>query len=324
MSEAVQAIVDGQVTPPPAAPAPTEGGKESPLEEAHPQSGQPNKDEKISSRLEMLIRREQQALARERIAKAAEQESARLRSELESERERISKFNSIKNNPKLALEELGLTYDELTKAILSDGELPPEVELKKIRGEIDNLKQSREEERKQAQAAEVARAEAMEAKAVSDFKVEINSYVKENPDRYELINFDERFDEVYELIDAHYARTLQESIRELESKGEDTSQAQGKVMKIAEAADKIEAYYEKREQEKRKLAKLQTIWGAVPKESLMKAVNEARGQESKKPSSPKTLTNNLSATHQSPRPRPKTDDERVAEALANWRATRSR
>ncbi len=93
-------------------------------------------------------------------------------------------------------------------------------------------------------------------------------------------------------------------------------------MKIAEAADKIEEFYEKREMEKKKLSKLQALWGSVPKESLAKAVSEARGIETKKPSRPGTLTNNSSAVLAPPRPRPKTDDERVAAAIAAWKASR--
>jgi hypothetical protein len=283
----------------------------------------PSKDEKVSSRLEMLIRREQQAVARERIAKASEQESSRLRAELESERAKIARFNSIKTNPKLALEELGLTYDELTKAVLSDGELPPEVGLKKLQSEIDGLKQDRESEKVKYQESLKLQAQANEAKAVDDFKGEIKTYVSDNASRYELINFDGREDEVYELIDAHYTRTQKKHAEELELEGKDASQAIGKVMKIAEAADKIEEYYEKRELEKKKLAKIQTIWGAVPKESLAKAVSEARAQNMK-PQSAKTLTNNSSAQNLKPTTtRPKNEDQRVADIVARFAATRA-
>lgn len=281
-----------------------------------------NKDDKVSSRLEMLIRREQQAIARERIAKSAESEVSRLRSELESERERIKRFNSVKTNPKLALEELGLSYDEITKAMLSDGELPPEVGLKKLQGEIDGLKQERDSDKLKYQEQLKAQAQANEEKAVSDFKGEIGTYISDNASRYELIKFDGREDEVYELIDAHYTRTQKKHAEELELEGKDTSGAVGKVMKIAEAADKIEEYYEKRELEKKKLAKIQTIWGAVPKESLAKAVSEARQTDKKPP--PRSLTNNLSASNLKPSTtRPKNEDQRVADIVARFAASRA-
>lgn len=282
-----------------------------------------NKDDKVSSRLEMLIRREQQAIARERIAKAQEQESLRVRSELETERAKIARFNSIKTNPKLALEELGLTYDEITKAFLSDGELPPEVGMKKLQSEIDGLKQERETDKQKQQEQAKLMAQAQEVQAVDNFKGEISTYVSDNANRYELINFDSRQDEVYELIDAHYTKTQLAHAKELELDGLDPSTAVGKVMKIAEAADKIEEYYEKREQEKKKLAKLQTIWGSVPKESLAKAVSEARGQDIKKQTAPKTLTNTSSAQGLKPSTsRPKDEDKRVADIIAKWKASR--
>lgn len=307
MSEAVQAIVNTEVK------APTQ--ETTTTTEAAPKA----QEDKVSGRLEMLIRREQQAIARERIAKAAESESSRLRAELDSERARITEFNSLKSNPKLALEKLGLTYDELTKAMLSDGEVPPEVEFKKLRGEIDGLKASREDERKQQ--AENAKAQALqqESQAIDGFKSEINTYCKDNAARYEFINFDERQDEVYELIDAHYTKTQLAHAKELEAEGQDASKAVGKVMKIAEAADKIEEFYEKREKDKQKLAKVQALWSSVPKNTLMKEVEK---QLDKPKTPPRTLTNAQSAQLASPRPRPRSDEERVAQAIAEWRKTR--
>ena len=313
MTEAVNAIVEQTAKAPETtdktmAGVPTDGA-----------SVASKQDDKVSGRLEMLIRREQQAIARERIAKAAESESSRLRAELETERARINEFNSLKSNPKLALEKLGLTYDELTKAMLADGEVPPEVEFKKLRGEIDGLKQSREDERKQLAEQAKAQAQAQETQAIDSFKSEINTYLKDNAARYEFINFDERQDEVYELIDAHYTKTQLAHAKELEAAGDDASKAVGKVMKIAEAADKIEEFYEKREMEKKKLSKVQALWGSVPKNTLMNAVEK---QLDKPKTPPKTLTNNMSATAAPPRPRPRSDEERVQMAIDNWRKTR--
>lgn len=283
-----------------------------------------NKDDKVSSRLEMLIRREQQAIQHERSAKATIAELTKLRAELESDRNRITEFDSIKKtgNARLALDKLGMSYDEITKAMLADGQIPPEVEIKKLRGDLDGIKQERENDRLKAIEQQKAYAQSQEAKAISDFQAEIKTFITDNSARYELINFDEHQDEVYELIDAHYTRTQSAHAKQLKLEGKDPSGAVGKVMKIAEAADKIEEFYEKREIERKKLTKLQSLWGAVPKESLAKAVAEARAIETKKPPGMRTLTNNQSATLAPQRPRPKSDDERVAAAIAAWKASR--
>lgn len=319
MSDAVNAIVSEPAKVPNTSIDKTMGGVDTDV--APPAS----KDDKVSSRLEMLIRREQQAIARERIAKAQEQESARQSALLETDRQRIARFNSVKEQgkAKLALDELGLSYDDLTKAMLSDGEVSPDVGMKKLQSEIDNLKQDRESEKIKQQEQAKLMAQQQEAQAVDNFKGEINTYVADNANRYELINFDSRQDEVYELIDAHYTRTQAAHAKELELSGDDPNKAIGKVMKIAEAADKIEEYYEKREQEKKKLAKLQTIWGAVPKESLARAVSEARGHLEPRKQPPKSLTNNLSASNLKPETsRPKDEDKRVADIIAKWKASR--
>ncbi len=323
MSEAVNTIVETAIK----APVTTESiEQDKTMGAAVTEAGASasNKDEKIAGRLEMLISREQRAIHQERQAKATIAELTRLRAELEADRNRIGEFDSIKKtgNAKLALEKLGMSYDEITKAMLSDGQVPPEVEIKKLRGDLDGIKQERENDRQKQLEQQKQYALAQETRAIEDFKSEINTYVSDNASRYELINFDNHQDEVYELIDAHYTRTQSAHAKELELSGKDPSQAVGKVMKIAEAADKIEEFYEKREMEKKKLSKLQALWGSVPKESLAKAVSEARGIETKKPSRPGTLTNNSSAVLAPPRPRPKTDDERVAAAIAAWKASR--
>lgn len=311
MSEAVNAIVNEPAKAPPV------------TETTDTKTEISNKDDKVSSRLEMLIRREQQAIARERSAKSAESEVTRLKAELETERARIARFNSVKSNPKLALDEMGLTYDEITKAMLQDGELPPEVEIKKLRGDLDGIKKERENDRVQAMEQSRLQAQANEEKAVSDFKTEIGTYVADNASRYELINFDSRQDEVYELIDAHYTRTQAAHAKELELEGKNPSQAIGKVMKIAEAADKIEEYYEKHELEKKKLTKLQSIWGAMPKETLARAVNEAKQTEVKKPPT-RTLTNNSSAQGLKPTTtRISDEDKRVADIVAKFTAAKA-
>ncbi len=254
-------------------------------------------DDRVSSKLEILIKREAQALAREQAAKTKEKE-------LEEKLKRIQDFEGVKSNPKKALEMLGLNYDELTRSVLEDGQLPPDVEIRRLKEELDafknETKQSKEtdEEKKELETKRLQ--EESEQRAVSGFKGEIKQYLSDNKTRYELIDFEGQQDLVYEVVDEHYNRTI------------NPETGVGKVMSIAEAADKVELHLEKKEIERKKLNKVQTLWGSLPKTVQERVI------EQKKPNRqpPKTLTNTLSATPSVPRKTPISDDERVQKAIA--------
>lgn len=269
--EAAQEILQ-QMTPPPPPEAPAEG-------QAAPAPVQ--QQERVSGKIESLIRREQQALQKERQAK---EQMAQAQAMLQ----KIQDFEQAKTNPKKALDLLGLNYDELTKSLLADGTIPPEVEIKKLKDEFGAYKTEQQQAEQRRAQEEQQRALAQQTQAVDNFKTEINNYINENASRYELITFEDKQQEVYDLIDAHFDRTR------------DPKTGEGKIMTIAEAADKVEAYYEKREQEKKKLAKLQTIWGAVPQKTMAQAMKQVSPQVPQKPT---TLTNTLSATPTKPAPR---------------------
>lgn len=256
----------------------------------------------VSPKLEIIIKREQQLRQQAEALKAKE-------SEIQSALERIKEFESAKGNSKKALELLGLNYDELTQSLLKDGEIPPEVEVKKLRDEFSELKKSQEEQRereKQQQLEEAQRhAKLQEEKVTAEFKSEISTYLKDNATRYELTLFEGAEDLVYEVIDEHYQRTL------------DPETGIGKVMAIPEAADKVEAHYEKREQDKKKLSKVQAFWKVMPPG----LARELTSRESLKSQPPKTLTNNLSATPQT-RPRPVSEEQRIKGIIAQFKASK--
>lgn len=266
-------------------------------------------EDRVSSKIDILIKREREALARERQAKQKE-------TELEEKIRRIQQFDEVRTNPKKALELLGLDYDQLTQAILNDGQLPPDVQYKKLEDKFDSFRSAQEEVEKKRQEEAVKRAQAQEEQAITNFKSEINQYLDDNKARYELINFEGGQELVYEVIDEHYTRTMKAHQKELAELGEDLSSAVGKVLSITEAADKVELYMEQKYHKAKDLNKTKTLWGAVP-QGLVK---EAAKAESKPHQKPNTLTNNLSAGQTIQRKAPLSDDERVQLAIAKGKA----
>lgn len=306
MSQEAQQIVD-KITAQPETPKETMGEGEA--TDGPPQPA--NANDKVSSKIEVLIRREQQALARERQAKEREAQLEAKMKAIEERESKLNEFEQKKKNPKEALSLLGLSYDEITQAHLNDGELPPQVEIKKLREEIEAFKQAQKQEKdhekERALAEAKQQAEAQEKKAVQDFKEKISTYVSDNAARYEFIEFENAHDLVYEVIDEHYNRTV------------DPETGIGKVLTEKEAADKVEEFLEQKFFKAKELNKIKALWGTIPKDAQKQVVKEV--QKTQAP--PRTLTNQLSASPTPPKQQKVlTDQERVQKALAYARGLR--
>lgn len=285
----------------------------------------PIQDNKVSGKLEILIKREQQAIARERQARERESSLEAKLKAIEEREGKLNEFETKKKNPKEALGLLGLTYDELTQAQLNDGELPPQVEIKKLREEIEAYKQAqtqeKDHEKERALAEAKAQAEAQEKKAIESFRSDINQYLTDNSARYELIQYDHNQDLVFDIIDEHYNRTQAHAQKQFEL-GEITQDlVVGKVMSIKEAADKVEEYLEQKYNKAKELSKIKALWGAIPKETQKILAKPELNKPNQTP--PKTLTNQLSASASAPKQaKMLSDQERVQKAIAYARGLR--
>ncbi len=276
---------------PQANPAQAQTPATSPAPQAEPTQASAQTDPSISSKLEVLLKREQAAVEKERFAREKEKE-------LEAKLSRIKEFEGAKGNSKKALELLGLSYDELTQSLLNDGSIPPEVKVRELEEKFNQYKteQEKAEEGRLAQAQKDA--EAQETKVIGEFKGQIKQYIKDNAPRYELTAFEEQEDLVFDVVDEHYKRTL------------DPETGIGKIMSIQEAADKVELFLETKETKRKELTKIKTIWGMLPPQVQKQAQNQQAPRQ-------RTLTNSLTAAAPAPiRKAPISDEERVQRAIA--------
>jgi hypothetical protein len=265
----------------------------------------PPKTENVSGKLQLLIQRERSAIERERTAAAKEHAIA-------AREAKITEFESLKQtNPLKALELLGLDYSALSQVFMADGNIPPEVQIKKVHEELNSLKKAQEDEKRAQQEASQKQLEQRLAETTANFKNEINSYLSENKARYELIEFEQSQDLVYDVIDENYNRTLQARITQAEAEGKDTSGLKGDIWTIAQAADKVEQALEQKYDKARNLSKVQALLSpraVVPPTATKPQLSPRQPQ--------KTLNNTLSATPAAPRKTPRTDEERIAAAIA--------
>jgi hypothetical protein len=251
-------------------------------------------DDKISSKLEVLMRREREAMDRERLAKEKEET-------LQEKLKRIEEFESLKSSPLKALEALGLNYDEISRTVLQDGQLPPDVQVKRVEEKFESYKAEQEKAKEEAKLQEQKRAEEQEQQVITSFKSDITTYLKDNSARYELIKFEEQEDLVFNVIDEHYKRTL------------DPESGVGKVMSIKEAADKVELWLEQKYERSRSVNKIKGLWGMLPKAIQEQAQKPTSAMQTQKP---RTLTNNISATPAPIKRVPVSDEERIQRAIA--------
>lgn len=269
---------------------------------------QETKDEKISPKLQVLIKRERAAIERERAAKAKETELQSAFKERDEIKAKIAEFESLKKtNPMKALEMIGLSYQDLTNVALADGNVTPEIQIKQLREEWESERKTREMADKQREEDSVNQRKQKETEATAEFQKEISDYLTQNVVRYELIAFENAESLVYDVIDEHYERT------------KDQETGIGKILTIAEAADKVEKHLEQKYDKARSLTKVKTLLAPQPAK-----VDLADYKPKPKTSQmQKTLNNNLSATPSVPRTKFLSDEERIQKAIAYAKGLRT-
>lgn len=293
--------------------APTQAGAGAPAleqkkvpgpEGAIPPKEPEKKEDRASGKLQTLVRREKIALQKEQAAKIKEAEVERKTQELQAREARLREFETIKEtNPKKALELLGLNYQDLTMLELNDGQLTPELQVKKVEEKFDSY--LKDQKAKADAQAETDKQTALkqEQQVISDFQREIHSFITENAKKYELTQFEGQYQLVYDVIDGHYNRTI------------DPNTGLGKIMSLNEAADKVELYLKGKYAKAKELESVKSLWAQTPNQP-------AKPKHVPIPKPTRTLNNNMSATPQRPRTSVLTDEERIQKAIAYARGLR--
>jgi hypothetical protein len=294
----------------------------------------PEPDQKVSGKLQVLIQRERAASERERVAKAKEAEIAQREA-------RLAEFEAARGNVDQALKYLGLSYEDITKAKLADGQLPPEVGIRKLEEKVEGV-QKRIEEKLRAEEERRKQTEQRQLEQrMENFKGEISTYLEQNANRYEFIKFEGNEDLVFDVIEENYNRTLKaeiekaagleadpertlEQARQLaEESGVDISDLRGEVWTIAQAADKVELHLEQKYAKARELSKFKAM--LAPQPALRVPKTQPKPADKPNPNqtrqTPKTLTNDMSASPARPTGI-LTDAERVAKAIAYAKSLR--
>lgn len=275
-----------------------------PKVETTPEPPKPKLEDKESQKFAALARKE----------RAIQAEKAKVEArfkELEGKEAKIKAFEAASSNKDYskAAEILGLSYEEWTNYILNENKPTPELEVKGVRKELEDLKKNLQDERKLAEDKEKKAAQDKYNEVMEQFKGEVSNYLLTHQDRYELIHLTGTQDVVTAVIEQHFQNTAKTG--------------KPKVMTIEEASNLVEADLEVKARKAAATKKLQakgTADNTSPKESASKQDSKSpeKASTDRPNSTPqfRTLNNNLTSTSAPAQKGPMSDEDRIKKALA--------
>lgn len=189
-------------------------------------------DDGFDSKFAALSRREKQLREREKQVEARLAEiEARVAGinkpaeEAEAPAEPEIPFElRAKQNPLKALEELGYSYEDLTNIVLNDGKLGTDRQMQLMREELErDYKSKFEELENRLKEKEIKEEEQKYNQVIDNFKTEIQEFVAESGETYELIQANNAYDLVYDVIESYYNEN-------------------GSILEVEQAAKEVEDY----------------------------------------------------------------------------------
>lgn len=240
--------------------------------------------EKMSQRFALIARKEKELV---RAQQELKNQIAQWQEKLKPAETYESLKSKVRENPMLALKELGVSYDDLTKYITS-GKMPEGAgfEIQQVREEITRIREDLKRRDDEIAKLREKRRQESERQTITDFFREIGDYVKSNAEKYELINQLEATNLVFDTINNHFEKEQQ-------------------LLSIEAAAEMVEKYLEEQADKVFKAKKYASRLGSPMKEPM-------------KPSptaQPRTLTNEMTSSAPSILPA-KTEQDRINRALA--------
>lgn len=252
----------------------------------------PKIDDRLSGKFAALSRKEKALKQQEvQLKSQASQFEATQRELADIKRQFESYKLSLKNEPfKVLQEDAGLDYEALTNIQMNEQNPTPEMQIKRLRQEMESGFKAEIAELKKALADKDDKQQKdTEERFVTNYKSQINDVVAQNGEKYELININEAQSLVFEVAEEFY-------------------KTEGRVLSIEEAADYVERHLEDEAKRQLQAKKLGFIKTAKPQSDV----------SDKSPSV--TLSNNLQAELPKPQTKSLSREESLAEAakLLRW------
>lgn len=255
---------------------------EQPQQPALEQPATEKPKELMSTQFAALAKKEKIALNRQREAEAKlkeAEEKLKLYEQFEN------KKKSAKTNPLEFLSEAGLSYDEITDFMLNGG-VKHKDKTEALEEKFNEFVSRKEKEEQEKLEKEKLALQEQEKKLIAEFTNQLNKFLNDNVDKYELINLYNAQELVLATIEQHY-----------ENKKE--------VLSNDRAAEMVEAHLE---EEAKKLANSKKFSGNFKPSDNNKQPGQAKNSVTLSSSQPTSnVPSMLSA---------KTEEDRLKRALA--------
>lgn len=258
-----------------------------------PQTTAPKDD--FEDKFLRLTRKERALQQAQADLKAKQAEIDKMKAEYE---EVINRKNNWKQNPYDFLNFAGVSYEQLTEAMLNDGQ--PVDKLTEIERKLQMLEE-KESKEKQAKQLEQEKALAEQTqRAIDAFQSELANFIEASD--YELVKLNEGQELVFEIIQQDFQQKI----------------ADGKtpeIMKLELACEKAEKWFEERLEILKKSKKVQSLF--QPKEEVPETKSSFQAPVNS-PRQSVTLTNSMKASSEpnTPQSRRPSDQELFARSAA--------
>lgn len=249
-----------------------------------------------------LSRKEKAVREREAALQKKEEELEARLSDMEAKLNGYSEFDSrLKDKPLQALQEKGLSLQDLVDLQLNDEQPTPEMQIKALNEKIASIEEKHASEldkfRTEQLEREKSEEQALYDETIQDFKASIEEFVNEKSEDYPLIKAMGHTQLVYDVIEQQHSDT-------------------GRILSLEEASKSVETYLEaeiSKYKGNEKIAKLLEL----------QATKEEDSTDVKQPvKETVTLSNTHSASVPNRHSRKMSNEESIAEAakLIRWDA----
>lgn len=236
------------------------------------------------------------ARAAKNIAKQ-KQEQKLYEQKLQQREQSLSQRGQSKpQTPIEALMAAGYTYEDATNFILNDQKPTAEMEIKSMKQQFAEWQQRQEAERQRIIGIQRQKVQAEINESIQEYRNKLDGFVNSQPDAYELINrnAEENTQLIYELVEENFKRT-------------------NKILSMKEAADRVESFLEEEIESAAQSKKIQAKLAAKAQTQKEQTPEKSQGFSAQ---SAKTLSNNLTSSAMPSSLSNKTENDRIARALA--------
>lgn len=155
---------------------------------------EPPKDDLFSPKFAALTRKERELRERQRLFEEREAEFIARESS-------FKELDELKGkNPLEWLEKNGVDFEETARRYLNNGEPAPEDHTSRLEKEINSLKERLEAQDKAAREREENNKKEEQSKAISEYKKELNTMLKDNESQYKYIGLFDASEMVFDAI----------------------------------------------------------------------------------------------------------------------------